>query len=189
MQQRYDLILRGGTVIDPASGRHEVADVGISGGRIARIDPRIQADGEEINGAGAFVTPGLIDCHTHLFDAFTAHGAPVDEACLKRGVTVAVDAGSAGCLNFAAFERYVVREAPIRVFSFLNVSAIGMPQPHLGELCLLDFVDVGGAVETAARYPEIVKGFKVRLGRAMTGGSCLPEATICISLEAWRRSH
>ena len=174
MQQVYDLVLAGGTVVDPTSGRHEVADIGISGGRVAGIEPQIAETGERIDCRGAFVTPGLIDCHTHLFSAFTAHGVSAEEACLQRGVTVAADAGSAGCHSYAAFERYVVSEAPIRVYAFLNVSAIGMPQPHLGELRLLDYVDIQGALETARRYPESVKGFKVRLGSAITGGSCLP---------------
>jgi dihydroorotase len=93
---------------------------------------------------------------------------------LRRGVTTVVDAGSAGAWTFAAFERYVVRPAPIRVFSFLNVSGMGILDRDAGELRLLDYVDVEVAVDTAARFPEIIKGYKVRVGEHVSGGSCLP---------------
>ena len=172
---RYDLVLAGGTVIDPASGLHEPADVAVAGGRVARIGPGLAArGGRTIDCRGAFITPGLIDCHTHIFDLFTTLGAPVDEACFQRGVTVAVDGGSAGAWTFPAFERFVVGPAAPRVLCFLNVAAAGILDMRAGELRLLDHIDEEAALATAARYPDVVRGFKVRLGEHMTGGSCLP---------------
>jgi dihydroorotase len=172
---RFDLVLTGGTVIDPASGLHQPADVALEGGRVAQIGPGLAArGGRTIDCRGAFVTPGLIDCHTHIFDLFTTLGAPVDEACFQRGVTVAVDGGSSGAWTFPAFERYVVRPAAARVLCFLNIAAAGILDMRAGELRLLDHIDEDAAVATAARHPDIVRGFKVRLGEHMTGGSCLP---------------
>lgn len=173
--QHRRLVLRGGTVIDPVSGTHAVADVAVADGLVSQIGPDLaDSSGEMLDCRGAFVVPGLIDYHTHLFNAVTTHGAPVDEACLQRGVMVAVDAGSAGCLNYAAFERFIVDPAPVRVFCFLNIAAFGMPDPLVGELRLLDYVLDDRAVQVAAEHPGVVKGFKVRLGEKMVGGSCLP---------------
>src|SRR5690242_4192462 len=120
-----DLVLAGGTVVDPASGLHGVMDVAVSEGKVTAVGQGLAAGaGRVIDCAGAYVTPGLIDYHTHLFNAFTTLGAPVDEACVQRGVTVAVDAGSSGAWTFAAFKRYIVEAAPIPVYAFLNISAI-----------------------------------------------------------------
>jgi dihydroorotase len=171
----YDLALAGGMVIDPASGRHEVADVTVSGGKVAAISAEpVRRARRTIDCRGAFITPGLIDYHVHVFESVSTLGAPVEEACLRRGVTAAADAGSAGAWTFAAFERYVVRTAPIPVYCFLNISGMGILDRDAGELRVLSYVDVDAAVETAARHPEIIKGFKVRVGEHVIGGSCLP---------------
>lgn len=171
----YDLVLAGGTVIDPAAGRHEVADVAFAGGTVARVSPHLAAAARRVlDCRGAYVTPGLIDCHTHVFHTVSTIGAPVEAVCFQRGVTLAVDAGSAGCWTYPAFQRYVVEPAPIPVLCFLNVSALGILDLRVGELRLLDYLDVDSAVETAARHPEVVRGFKVRLGRHIVGETCLP---------------
>lgn len=171
----YDLVLTGGTVIDPASRRHEAADVAITGERVAAIGQGLAgAASRVLDCGGAFVTPGLIDVHTHIFQHVSTIGAPVDEALFARGVTAAADGGSAGAWTFAAFVEYVVKPAPIPVFAFLNISGMGILDRDAGELRLLDYANAQAALETARRYPHIIKGFKVRLGEHLTGGSCLP---------------
>src|SRR5687767_14340594 len=141
--ERYDLVLAGGTVVDPAAGRHEPADVAFAGGLVARVAPDLAAAAERVvDCRGALVTPGLVDYHVHVFNTVSTIGAPVDQACLQRGVTLAVDAGSAGCWTYPAFERFVVQAAPIPVLAFLNVSAIGILNLGVGELRLLDYLDV-----------------------------------------------
>jgi dihydroorotase len=174
-RERYDLVLAGGTVVDPAAGRHEPADVAFAGGLLARVGPSLAAAAERVvDCRGALVTPGLVDYHVHIFNTVSTIGAPVDQACLARGVTLAVDAGSAGCWTYPAFERFVVQPAPIPVLAFLNVSAIGILSLGVGELRLLDYLDVDSAVETAATHPDIIRGFKVRLGHHIVGDTCLP---------------
>src|SRR4030095_14230622 len=95
----YDLLLKGGTVVDPSVGLHGVHDIAIQDGKIARIAPTIP--GEEATQvrevAGHVVTPGLIDLHAHVFEGFTRMGVHPDLGGVYAGVTTLVDAGSAGC--------------------------------------------------------------------------------------------
>lgn len=171
----YDLVLANGTVIDPASGLHQDSDVAIADGKVARLGQGLAAEGARvIDCRGAFVTPGLIDLHTHIFHHVSTIGAPVDEALFQRGVTAAADGGSAGAWTFAAFVEYVVKPAPIPVFAFLNISGMGILDRDAGELRLLDYINVPAALETARNHPDIIKGFKVRAGEHLTGGSCVP---------------
>jgi dihydroorotase len=171
----YDLLLAGGTVLDPATRRQEVADVAVHDGRVVAIGPALPSRARwRVDCRGALVTPGLIDCHVHIFADVTTLGAPAEAACLQRGVTTAVDAGSAGCWTFAAFARHVARQAPLGVFCFLNVAATGILDIRLGENRVLDHVLVDEAVALAAQHPELIKGFKVRLGEPMVGASCRP---------------
>ncbi|MBX5491769.1 MAG: amidohydrolase/deacetylase family metallohydrolase [Chloroflexi bacterium] len=171
----YDLLLAGGTVIDPASGRQETADVAVYDGRVAAIGPGLTGRALwRVDCRGAMITPGLIDFHVHIFAEVTTLGAPAEAACLQRGVTTAVDAGSAGCWTFAAFARHVARQVPLGVYCFLNVAATGILDIRLGENRVLDHLLVDDAVALAARHPDLIKGFKVRLGEQMVGNSCRP---------------
>ena len=95
----FDLIIRNGRVINPASGLDIIADVGIKSKRIASIEPDLEGKCiEEYDANGSIVTPGLIDIHVHVYQHATPLGIDVDETCLARGVTTVVDAGSAGML-------------------------------------------------------------------------------------------
>ncbi len=170
----YDLVIRGGTVIDPAARMHGVRDIAIRGGRIVAVADRISADqpGDTIDARGKLVLPGLIDLHAHLF--FGYHGARPDEACLPRGTTTAVDGGSAGANAFAGFEEHVIRASRTRVRAWLNISTLGLIEIRVGELMNLLCVDVEAAVRTAKRYPETVIGFKVRLSEYVAGADFKP---------------
>src|SRR5262245_6254533 len=87
----YDLVIKGGRVIDPSQGLNALRDVGISGGRVTAIAANIAANGAEtLDAAGKLVVPGLIDIHTH------ARGKDMPELCLADGVTAFLDAGSQG---------------------------------------------------------------------------------------------
>ena len=99
----YDLLLKGGTVVDPSAGLHGVHDIAVQDGKIARIAPTIpRAEASRVHEvAGKIVTPGLIDLHAHVFEGFTGNGVHPDLGGVYAGVTTLVDAGSSGCATFA----------------------------------------------------------------------------------------
>ena len=120
-QQSFDLVLAGGTVLDPASGTNAVLDVAISGTSVAAIGERLSGSAPQvIDCSGATVLPGLVEGHTHIFQYVSKVGAPADEAHLRRGVVAAADAGTAGASTFAAFRRLIVDGTDIRVVNFLK---------------------------------------------------------------------
>ncbi|MBM7516993.1 amidohydrolase family protein [Nocardioides nitrophenolicus] len=169
-QQRYDLVLRGGTVLDPASGLDAVSDVAISGGTIAAIGPDLVTDGAQVvDCGGSTVVPGLVEGHSHIFQHVSKVGAPADEAHLRRGVVAVADAGTAGASTFDAFRKVVVDGNAIRVVNFLNVSVLGLIDFRFGELLNPDTLVVDDALATAAAHPDIVRGFKIRLSEDVVG--------------------
>lgn len=170
MAASYDIVLAGGTVVDPASGRRAEADVAIAEGSIAAIDTGLAGSAATvIDCRGQFVTPGLVEAHTHIFSDVSKVGAPPDEAHLRRGVVAATDAGTAGSSTFAAFNRYVVEPSRIRVLSFLNVSALGLVDFRFGELLNPDTLVPDDALEVAKAYPGIVRGLKIRMSTDVVG--------------------
>lgn len=168
--QGYDLVLTGGTVLDPANGRNERADVAISGGTVAAIGPDLATDGAQVvDCAGSTVVPGLVEGHSHIFQDVSKVGAPADEAHLRRGVVAVADAGTAGASTFDAFRKVVVDANEIRVVNFLNVSVLGLIDFRFGELLNPDTLVVEDALEAAAHHPDIVRGFKIRLSEDVVG--------------------
>jgi dihydroorotase len=107
----YDLILRGGRVIDPSQKLDMITDVAFSGGKVAQIGSALKANAEtDVRDlAGFIVTPGLIDLHTHAYWGGTSLGIDVNDYCRRSGVTTVVDAGSAGPGNFAGFRKHLRR--------------------------------------------------------------------------------
>lgn len=105
----YDIVIKGGTVVDPSAGLNGVHDVAIQQGLIAHIAPAIAAEETRrvIEVGGNIVTPGLIDLHAHVFEGFTRFGVHPDMAGVDAGVTTLVDAGSAGCATFEGFPRHI----------------------------------------------------------------------------------
>ena len=95
----YDLIVKGGTVVDPSQNLHGINDVAIEDGKIALIGPDISADEAKrvVEVKGKVVTPGLIDIHTHVYSGVTDNGVDPDIGGVRAGVTTMVDAGSSGC--------------------------------------------------------------------------------------------
>ena len=126
----YDLVITGGRVIDPASGLDGVMDVAVTGGMIAAVGPSLLSDGaaaaELFDARGMVVMPGLVDAHCHIYNLCTPLGEPVDEVCLGRGVTTAVDAGSAGATTFNGFRKFIAEPSKTRALCMLNVSMHGL---------------------------------------------------------------
>ena len=166
----YDLLIKGGTVVDPAQGVNDAVDVAFLDGVVASVGPGISEDGaaEVFDAAGLIVTPGLIDLHVHNYRGVSHYGIDPDATNIGKGVTTAVDAGSAGAATFAAFRRYVVERADTRLYALLNISLTGMISNDIGELEDLRHADVGQAVRVGRQNRDRIIGIKARLSEDIT---------------------
>jgi len=167
--QEYDILIKNGHVIDTKNGIDKISDVAIKDGKIAEVSSNISESKAKktIEAKGLYVSPGLIDIHSHNFhgtehdaylsDSFTA--LPPDGFSFRSGVTTIVDVGGAGWRNFKLFKENVIDQSQTRVLSFLNIVGSGMK---------------GGAIEqnlsdmnpkltsmVAKQYPEYVVGVKL----------------------------
>lgn len=167
MSPKYDLLLQGGTLIDPAQGIHAVRDVAFRLGRVAAVEESIAAEsaGQVIDCRGRLVTPGMIDLHVHVFWGGSHLGIPADPNCIAKGVTTAVDAGSAGADNFPGFRKFIIDTSDTRLFAQLNISAQGMLNPDVGELDDIRFASVPRALQMLEQHRDVLLGVKVRLTR------------------------
>jgi len=170
----YDLIIRGGRVIDPSTGLDAVRDLAIAGGRIAAVEASIAADAAEtIDARGKIVAPGLIDIHTHA--GRSKEGPPM---CLQDGVTGWVDAGTGGADNMDAVAA-IARGAPQIGRCLVNIARSGVIAPG-GELHDINAANVALAQAAIARNRDVVIGVKARLSDNVTGDN---------DLEALRRAQ
>ena len=170
--RKYDWIIQGGRVLDPAQDRDQVCDIAVKDGRISSIAPRMdpsEADAS-FDAAGQIVTPGLVDLHVHGYHLATPLGVPVDRYCLGRGVTTAVDAGSAGFSTYPGLRGYAIDHFRTRLLAFLNISCTGLSFSTLGghpsipgELESLKLVDTQGCVDCIEADRDVIVGVKVRL--------------------------
>jgi dihydroorotase len=166
-----DLLLRGGTVLDPGCGLHGVMDVAFAGGRVAAVGPDLPGPAAEtIDVAGKLVTPGLIDLHGHFFHKAQPLFADPDAACLPVGVTTAVDAGSAGWATYAGFRDNVIARCETRVLAFLHLATTGLLSlaAGVGELQDFRFAQEERTRDAFRRFPELL-GVKVRIQTLATG--------------------
>ncbi|NLT72955.1 MAG: amidohydrolase/deacetylase family metallohydrolase [Chloroflexi bacterium] len=170
----FDTLLQGGRVIDPIHGFDGPADVAIADGQIAAIEPRLDGSSsrQTVDACGLIVTPGLIDLHVHLYWGVSHYGIDADTACLARGVTTAVDAGSAGALTYPGLKRWIMDASQTELYAFLNIAYLGMIGDQVGELEDLRFIDDELALRVG-RSSEIV-GIKVRLDRVGPHAATLP---------------
>jgi dihydroorotase len=163
-----DLAITGGRVVDPARGIDGSLDIGVTGGRLTGPGEAGPA-AETIDASGLVLVPGLVDLHTHLYEGVSHYGIDPDANCLRRGVTTAVDAGSAGAQTFPGFRRYIVERAQTRVLAFLHVAVQGMITSLVGELEDLRWASPAQAIARAREHPDVIVGVKVRLGYQMAG--------------------
>jgi dihydroorotase len=173
----FDLILRGGRVIDPSQKLDAVLDVAFSAGKVARIGPGLEADTatDDRNVSGAIVTPGLIDLHTHVYWGGTSLGVDAEDFCRQSGVTTAVDTGSAGPGNFAGFRKHVIERSEVRILAYLHVSFAGIYafswRVMVGESEEIRLMAPIDAVEVANANRDVIVGIKVRVGARASGRS------------------
>lgn len=167
---RFDTLVKGGRLIDPAQGHDGQFDVAVAGGRVAAVDRAIPAESayRVIDAAGRCVTPGLIDFHCHVFHHFTYWGLDPDTIGPRTGVTTWIDAGSAGSITLPGFERYIARPAGVGIQAFLNISYIGLIAPEF-ELRSMEYCDVDLFERVYRSYSDLVVGVKVRMGTPTVG--------------------
>ncbi|MBL8175863.1 MAG: amidohydrolase/deacetylase family metallohydrolase [Bryobacterales bacterium] len=169
--QTYDLVLKGGHLIDPKNGINAVRDIAVSGGKIARVDANISAsEGRRVvNVRGLYVTPGLIDIHVHVFPRPGMAGierdssVPADAFSFRSGVTTVVDAGTTGVKTFPLFKAQVIDKAQTRVLALLNIVAAGMGTGQEDDPKQLD-------AEAAAKMAKAHRGTIVGFKSAHYGG-------------------
>jgi dihydroorotase len=185
---QYDLLLRGGRVIDPLTGLDAVRDIAFAGGKVAAIDSDIPADHAKtmIDARGGIVTPGLIDLHTHVYWGGTSLGVDADRIAAQSGTTTFIDAGSAGAGNFLGFRCHVMERSKVRILAYLNISFAGIfgfsGSLMVGECGDIRLCDPREAVACGREHAEVIVGMKVRSGRIAGGNSGI--APVDLALEA-----
>jgi len=172
---KYDLVLKGGHVVDPVQAIDGPMDVAFLSGKVAAIDRNIAVPPgvEARDVTGHYVTPGLIDMHTHVYWGGTSLGIDAEEFCRTSAVTTAIDTGSAGPGNFAGFRKHVIEPSQVRILAFLHVSHAGIfgfsNRIMVGESEDLRLMDPQTAVEVALANRDLIVGIKVRLGKWASG--------------------
>lgn len=162
MSDQYDLLLKGGRVIDPAAAIDGVSDVAVREGCIAAVGAAIPPASarEVVDVAGALVLPGMIDSHAHVFEHMAGRfGLNPDVVGVRSGVPTVVDLGCASFMSMAAFRHYIVEPAETRVFSFVSIYAGG--EGHLSPDMAGAGIDVEACVRCIEGNRDLVKGVKV----------------------------
>jgi dihydroorotase len=160
----YDLVLRGGTLIDPAQARGAfVADVAVQDGNIAEVAAAIDARAARrvVDVSGKFVTPGLIDIHAHVFDGVAHNGVHPDLAGVRAGVTTVVDAGSSGSATFDAFPRHILPTCATEVIPFLHICQTGLATNP--DIIAAASIDLDETLRVASDHKALIRGIKARM--------------------------
>jgi len=168
---KYDLLLRGGRVICPASGLDAIRDVAIRDGRIAAVAANILPSSaiEVTDVSGKLVLPGLIDTHGHVYQYVTGRfGLNPDMVGVRSGVTTVVDQGGPSCMTLPGFRHFIVEPAETRIYAFLSAYLVGGLEGHYyPNLYSPAGVDIDATVASAIANKDIVRGIK---GHAEIGG-------------------
>src|SRR5262249_37475317 len=170
MSGLYDLLLIGGTVVNPATGIHQPIDVGVAGGRLSQNGPNLPRESakKSFDVDGCYVTPGFVYFHGPRFWGVNPYGFNADPICLASGVTTAVDAGSSGAINFLGFKKLVHEQSRARMLAFVALAQHGVLNDP-GELENLKFADPDGAAQRVSDARNIRVAIKVRLHKKAVG--------------------
>ena len=161
---KFDLVVKGGEVVDPSQGLRARRDVGIRNGAIAALEADIPAERATrlLDASGSIVTPGLVDLHAHVFPYGSALGLPADELVPYTCTTTAVSAGDAGANNIAALRRLVAAQARTRIYAFVHIANFGLAGFPVGEMLNIDHAEVENCARAVASNREFCLGVKVR---------------------------
>jgi dihydroorotase len=172
---QFDLLIKGGEVIDPGQALRARRDVGIRNGVVAAIDADIAADSAArvLDAAGMIVTPGLVDLHTHVYPYGSPIGIPADELAPLTCTTTAVSAGDAGANTIAALKRLVASQARTRIYAFTHIANFGLAGFPVGEMLNIDHAVVEDCANAVATNPDFCLGVKVRVSKSVVGDNGL----------------
>lgn len=170
---KFDLLIQGGTVIDPSQNLNGAMDVAIHEGKLLEISKTIAPERalKIVSAKDRIVTPGFIDLHAHCYDA-VGSGVNADHSCLSRGVTTVVDAGSAGYPAFPNFRKYVINSSTTRIVALVHVNALGNMM-YDGALANLNWVNPQLTAKMAIDNKPVAVGIKIQLSKAITGANDL----------------
>ena len=157
---KYDLLLKGGTVIDASQRLNAVRDVAIADGVIAAIEPDIPEDAatQTISVQDKYVAPGLVDIHTHVYYGVTTWGIRADGVCPTAGTTTVVDAGSPSWVTFPGFREFIAEPAWTNILTYIHISGIGLVYGPVGEMYDMAYADPGRVAETLQQHRDITVG-------------------------------
>ena len=170
-ERDFDILIKDGTVIDPSQRLHALLDIGIKNGKIVDVSKDIPSGGARtvIPAKDKFVTPGLIDIHTHVYEGVGLQGLNPDRFHLTRGSTTVVDAGSAGHLTIAGFRKYIVIPSATRVYALVDIGALGLVNGIRQSMENLENVDPKAAAQAVNNNKPATVGLKARLSRSVAG--------------------
>ena len=159
----YDLLIRGGTVIDPSQNIHALNDVAVEAGKIARVAPGIPVEeaARVIDVPGKLVTPGLIDLHTHVYDGVNGNGVRADLGGVNAGVTTMVDAGSAGCDTFGGFPKHIIPNNETEIICFLHICRTGLATTP--DIFSPSSIDLDNTIRVVSENRDVITGIKARM--------------------------
>lgn len=171
MAHEVDLLLTGGSSVDPVSSERTPVNVAVLDGHIAEVsaEPIDASAAEVVDCTGRLVVPGLVDLHSHVHDGVFDVAVPPDDAHLRRGVVMVNDAGSVGLSGFLGFRTHTADRATIGVRCFLNLSSVGLVNIHVSEFAAPSAVLIDEAADLIAANRDMIRGVKVRLSKSETG--------------------
>ena len=184
----YDLILKGGRVIDPSQDIDSTLDVAFLDGKVAELGPDISPDNARSvrRVTGKIVTPGLIDLHTHVYWGGTSLGVDSDAIARRSGTTTFVDAGSAGAGNLAGFRKHVIEPSRPRILAYINISFAGIfafsKNVMVGECGDMRLVHPHECLRVARENLDILVGVKARIGARAGGNSGIAPLHLAIEV-------
>jgi dihydroorotase len=176
----YDLLIRGGELIDPASGLRGKRDLAIIDDRIVAIEPELPLDSaaQVVSAQNDLVVPGLIDLHTHLGFEIHRQVVSAEQVCPSAGVTAAVDMGSTGAFTFPWYRERVLERCSVRLLAFINMSSIGtiaIHNPYYVDYYVDGaYLDVEDTARTIEENRDYIRGIKVFGTSRMVGQWALP---------------
>src|ERR1700752_4296907 len=162
---KFDLVIKGGDVLDPSQQLRGRRDIGIRWGTVEAVEEAIPTERatKMIDATGKLVTPGLVDLNCHVYPYGSAIGIPADELVQFQGTTTVVSAGDAGVNNLSALRRYIVAQSRARIYAFVHIANNGLSAFPVAELYNIDYAQMEACAMALSENPDFLIGVKGRM--------------------------